>query len=223
MIVPKVSVNIISSSKLDLLGYTQIIENGHYNILKGSKLEAKGPLIKGLYQVRLHDFISDAYKYVFTVGTSSKGHSKRSRGVLKRQPEIKTAMDIELLHKRVGHANITNVLEGLQAGTVSGYAVTAKRINKKWTLQNGVCTQCILGKSKLPSFPRASKEKGKEPGDYLVTDIMGPFATETLLGEKYALTFTALDTSDGGVVNVFHTFRSPSVSRTGQTKLFLVT
>ena len=70
MIVPKVSVNIISSSKLDLLGYSQVIENGLYNILQGGKLIAKGHLIKGLYQVRLHDFIPDAYKYVFTVGTS---------------------------------------------------------------------------------------------------------------------------------------------------------
>jgi hypothetical protein len=123
MIVPKVSVNIISSSKLDLLGYTQIIKDGQYNILKGDKSVAKGPLIKGLYQVRLHDFTYDAYKYVFTVGTSSKTYSRRGRGVYKRQAEIKTAMNIELLHKRVGHANITNVLKGLQAGTVSGHTV----------------------------------------------------------------------------------------------------
>jgi hypothetical protein len=122
------------------------------------------------------------YYFLPPLASSSKTNSRRrSRGVLRRQLQIK----IEQLHKRVGHANITNVLEGLHAGTVSGYAVTANHIIKKWTLQ-----QCILGKSKLPSFPRASKEKGKELGDYLVTDIMGPLTTETLLGEKYALTYT---------------------------------
>jgi hypothetical protein len=48
----------------------------------------------------------------------------------------------------------------------------------------------MLGKSKLPAFPRASTAKGKDRDDYLVTDIMGPFAVETLQGETYALTYT---------------------------------
>jgi hypothetical protein len=145
MIVPKVSVNIISSSQLDLLGYTQIIENGQYNILKCGQLAAKGPL----------------------------------------QPDIKCAMDIE----RPTSVSSTPISPFSVDANTGGYAVTAKHINNKWTLQNGVRTQCILDKSKLPSFPQASTEKGKEPGDYLVTDIMGPFATDTLLGEKYALTY----------------------------------
>ena len=85
---------------------------------------------------------------------------------------------------------MNNVLEGLKLGTLSGYTVTAKRIQKKWILQNGICEQCMLGKSKLPSFSRATTSKGESPGDYLVTDIMGPFATETFDSEKYALTYT---------------------------------
>ncbi len=72
---------------------------------------------------------------------------------------------------------------------VSVYTATAKRINKKWALQNGVCEQCMLGKSKLPSFSRSQTSKGESLGDYVVTDIMGPFATETFDGEKYTLTY----------------------------------
>ena len=48
----------------------------------------------------------------------------------------------------------------------------------------------MLGKSKSPSFSRSQTSKGESPGDYVVTDIMGPFATETFDGEKYALTYT---------------------------------
>ncbi len=48
----------------------------------------------------------------------------------------------------------------------------------------------MLGKSKLPSFSRSHASKGESPGDYVVTDIMGPFATEKFDGEKYALTYT---------------------------------
>ena len=149
----------------------------------------KGPLIRGLYHVKLTDFIPA--DHIANIAIASKQSSgTRSRGVVRNNPEIKTALDIELLHKRIGHANVNNVLEGLKFGTVSGYTVTAKRIQKKWLLQNGICEQCMLGKSKLPSFSRATTSKGESPGDYLVTDIMGPFATETFDSEKYALTYT---------------------------------
>jgi hypothetical protein len=48
----------------------------------------------------------------------------------------------------------------------------------------------MLKKSKIPSFSRATTSNGESPGDYLVTDIMGSFATEMLNSEKYALTYT---------------------------------
>ncbi len=60
--------------------------------------------------------------------------------------------------------NVTNILEGLQAGTVTGYTVTAKRTKNKWELRNGLCKHCMLGKSKLPAFPRSSTIKGKDGG-----------------------------------------------------------
>ncbi len=124
MIVPNMTINLISGFKLDLLEYAILIMNQQAQLVKGT------------------------------------------------------------------HASVTSVIEGLQAGTVSGYTVTAKRTNKKWVLQNGVCEQCMLGKSKLPSFYRSQISKSQSPGDYVFTDIMGPFATKTFDGEKYALTYT---------------------------------
>lgn len=64
--------------------------------------------------------------------------NNRSTGVFKNQSTIATDANIELLHKRMGHANVTNILEGLHAGTVTAYTVTAKRVKNKWVLQNGL-------------------------------------------------------------------------------------
>jgi hypothetical protein len=57
---------------------------------------------------------------------------------------IAIAADIELMHKRMGHADVTSILEGLKTGTVTGYEVTAKRVKNKWVLNNGLCKDCIL-------------------------------------------------------------------------------
>jgi hypothetical protein len=190
MIVPQMTINLISGSKLDLLGYAIVIMNQEAKLVKGTQLIATGHLINGLYHTNIADFIPRVNATYIAQSSSKQVSSARSRGVIRKNPVIQTSRDIELLHKRIGHASVTNVLEGLQAGTVSGYTVTAKRTQKKWVLQNGVCEQCMLGKSKLPSFSRSQTSKGESPGDYVVTDIMGPFATETFDGEKYALTYT---------------------------------
>jgi hypothetical protein len=189
MIVPHMTINIIS--KLDLLGNAILIMNQQAKFVKGTQLIATGHLMNGLYHTNIADSILRVNAMYITQSSSKQVSSARSRGVIRKNPVIQTSRDIKLLHKRIGHASVTSVLEGLQAGTVSGYTVTAKRINKKWVLQNGICEQCMLGKSKFPSFARRSQtSKGESPGDYVVIDIMGSFATETFDREKYALTYT---------------------------------
>ena len=190
MIVPQMTVNLISVSKLDLMGYYVLVKDQRCTITKGTSIILSGPLINGLYQTTLSAFLP-RLQVANTVLLPTKSVSgSRSRGVVKSNPLIASALDIELLHKRVGHASVTNVLEGLKTGAVTGYTVTAKRINKKWVLQNGECEHCMMGKSKLPSFPRSTTPKGNSPGEYVVSDIIGPYQTPTLNGETFAITYT---------------------------------
>ena len=189
MIVPKMTINLISASKLDLLGYAMIISDQKFKLIKGTKIHVSGPLLNGLYHTNLRDFLPKVN--VTNIALAKKLVSKtRSKSVIRKDPEIKTDRDVELLHKRIGHASVTNVIEGLKSGTLSGYTVTAKRIQKKWNLQNGICHNCMLGKSKLPSFSRSVTSKGETKGDYVVTDIVGPFSTATFEGETLAVTYT---------------------------------
>jgi hypothetical protein len=106
----------------------------YYSRLKENKLIIKGPLLNGLYQTKLSEFIPSinnlSYAAVHTTVRQSMNRS-RGQGVFKNQPKIQTAEDIELLHQRVGNTNVTNILQGLNTGTVSGYDVTAKRLKNK--------------------------------------------------------------------------------------------
>jgi transposase InsO family protein len=190
MIVPKMTCNLISGSCLDVLGYALLLKDQRCQIIKDNIVIVSGPLTRGLYHTDLGHFLPRINNIACTTSSKGSQSSNRATGVFKKQSTIATAADIELMHKRMGHADVTSILEGLKTGTVTGYEVTAKRVKSKWVLNNGLCKHCMLGKSKLPAFPRASTAKGKDRGDYLVTDIMGPFAVETLQGETYALTNT---------------------------------
>ena len=53
MIVPKMTVNLVSSSRLDLLGYATLIKDQMAQLIKGTQVIVKGPLIRGLYHVKL--------------------------------------------------------------------------------------------------------------------------------------------------------------------------
>ncbi len=57
MIVPKMTISLISASCLDVLGYTIIIVGQQFHLLRGNQLIMKGPLLNGLYQTKLSEFI----------------------------------------------------------------------------------------------------------------------------------------------------------------------
>jgi hypothetical protein len=108
----------------------------------------------------------------------------------KKLPVISSSADLELLHKRFGHASIEAIVKGLKDKTINGYTVEAKRTDGKYSLQNGVCDKCMLSKSHLPAFPNSFTVKGRQPGDYIVCDIQGPYSIESMNGERYVLTYT---------------------------------
>ncbi len=100
-------ITIISGPCLDLLGYAILIKDQTAQLIKDTKLIAKGLhiRIRGLYHVKLRDFIPPVDHVTNVALASKQSSSTRRRGVVRNNPEIQTALNIELLHKRIGHAN----------------------------------------------------------------------------------------------------------------------
>jgi hypothetical protein len=57
VIVPKMTVNLIIGSRLDLFTYAILIKDQTAQLIKGPQLIAKDPLIRGLYHVKLSYFV----------------------------------------------------------------------------------------------------------------------------------------------------------------------
>ncbi len=75
-------------------------------------------------------------------------------------------------------------------GPLLGIQWTLRERLGKYQLQNGVCSICIRAKVHKPPFYISLSLKASAPGQYVICDIQGPFGVETLLGEKYVVTYT---------------------------------
>ena len=114
------SLNLISGSKLEKAGCGIVVHNGKCDIinLKGEVLFST-KLVDGLYGFFLKDFL------IACDTTHTKAVTMVARA--KKASMISTRLDVELLHKRFGHASIDDLITGLQAGAITGYSVDAKR------------------------------------------------------------------------------------------------
>ena len=210
MVVPKITLNLISGGRLDKQGYSMKFANGRGTIRKGRHI-IRCILHNGLYFCNLKDFLTipetvagcnhvqlkrtklpeAVRKRTMKHKVSTRLITPASKPKFKAQRTISTNADLELIHKRFGHANIESIVKGLKDRTIKGYDVALKRgLTGKFELPNGTCECCMLSKSHLPSFPNSSTVKGRAPGEYVVCDIQGPFSIESMGGERYVLTYT---------------------------------
>ena len=181
--VPKMSLNLVSGSALERDGFSLTVKDAKCNILnhKGD-IVFTAPLRDGLYCFQMSDFIKQC--------TNQRTSDMSMVAKVKKPTTIATPLDIELLHKRFGHASTEDVVTGLKNGTITGFTVSAKRHNGAYQLQNGVCTTCMKAKSHKPPFYMSLSVKAAAPGAYVVCDIQGPFSVETLGGHRYVVTYT---------------------------------
>jgi len=209
MVVPSITLNLISGARLDKQGYTLKFANGRGTIRKGTHV-IRCVCYNDLYFCNLKDFLvipedlkcnnlvptsiklpEDVLKSTSKPTVTERLVTPATKPKYKPQRTISTTADLELLHKRFGHANIDSIVKGLKDKTIKGYDVTLKRSRTgKFELLNGKCECCMLSKSHLPSFHNSSTVKGRANGDYVVCDIQGPFAIESMGGERYVLTYT---------------------------------
>ena len=145
VVVPKITLNLISGPCLDLDGYKVVFERGIGTITKGTHA-VKCYLYRKLYYCNLKDFIipsttDDIGNLVqhrpdranpVQVSTPIPSVVKQlitpeTARVLKPSKALRSAEDLELMHKRFGHANIESIVKGLKDQTIKGYDVLVKR------------------------------------------------------------------------------------------------
>ena len=183
LIVPKMSLNLISGSRLEKDGYYLTVRSSKCNIHdhRGAVIFS-AILHDGLYCCNLADLVK--------VCNDLDKKNIAAVAKVKKMAVISTKLDVELLHKRFGHASTEDIISGLKNGTIKGYTVDVKRECGKYQLQNGLCSVCMRAKAHKPPFYLSLSLKASAPGHYVVCDIQGPFGIETLLGEKYVVTYT---------------------------------
>ena len=103
------------------------------------------------------------------------------RALAARGPDAPTgrapALDIMLVHKRLGHLNQADIkkLQHANAITVTGNFTD--------------CETCLTTKSKRAAVAKKAQPRATLPGELIHTDINGPMSVPTLSGQRYAIEF----------------------------------
>ncbi len=121
-------------------------------------MKLKAPVLHGLFQL--------SSTYCHQESSSKFKHRKIQalKTVYYNQLNPKR-VTLELLHQRLGHTNLRNILQMLQ-----GQAITGSFLNKTLKKDCDACIPCIQGKSKSMSY-LTNPERSETPLQRLCTDI----------------------------------------------------
>ena len=91
----------------------------------------------------------------------------------------KNVIDLGLLHRRLGHANVADISEAVKKNRITGVQLSSVKIN---------CKTCLKDKMSRKPFPRKSNQK-TELLELIHMYVCGPFPVRSLAGAKYYLEF----------------------------------
>ena len=92
-----------------------------------------------------------------------------------------STVNLHTWHERLGHVNNTVLRDMIKRGQISGIKPT--------DIDNFFCESCALGKSHRLAFKRAEKKRNTKPGEYIHSEVCGPFSVESVGGSRYCVTF----------------------------------
>ena len=108
-----------------------------------------------------------------------------TREIDKVEKEHTTTADVNIWHKRLGHISVKAIMKAKEA--TKGMKVTFRGAEE--ILDH--CEDCALTKAKKLPFAKDYESLiPKRKGELIVSDLMGPFNTQTLGGGKYTVNFT---------------------------------
>ncbi len=152
--------NLVSVSKITDRGFELHFRKGEAAILyKEGRLRLRAERIGDLYYVR--ELTTDA-----SAALSSSGNNR---------------VTLELLHRRMGHANTKDITDAVRNNRVDGVKLMSSQRNLD-------CDICLHGKMTRTPFPKKSNRKS-ELLDLVHTDVCGPMTTESIGRARYFVEF----------------------------------
>jgi len=175
--VPSITRNLISLSKLDVVGYSFKFGNGCFSLFKRAFIIGSGTLYDGLYKLNLDNLYAETLMtWHHNVGTKRSLVDERSA---------------YLWHKHLGHISKERMQRLVKNEIFSDLDFT----------DLNVCVDCIKGKQTKHTMKGATRST--QLLEIIHTEICGPFDVNSFNKEKYFITFID-DFSRYGHVYLLH-------------------
>lgn len=167
---------IVVSAKLEESEIRLLLSNGLFipdfnrKLISVSKLTEKG--VKVIFSESTCTFSRNGS----IIGTASLLGNLYALNVVRHQ-EV-NAVDIDILHRRLGHAHFEAVKQ--VAARYQGLVTST-------TPRKDICEACVFGKLKRAPFKRSTSGKALKPLDLIHADLCGPMEKESLQRSRYFL------------------------------------
>jgi transposase InsO family protein len=164
LLVPNLSTTLISIPTLAHHGLNTLfdIKGGH--IIQNQRILITAKYEHGLYRL-----------------PSSPQTSEFASALVASAAHQSTSIDINILHRRMGHASEDRLRRMVKHGQLDGIKTVTGKLQ--------FCEPCILGKmKKLPFQPHAHRQTSS-PFELIHTDLGGPISPQTPSGFKYWMIF----------------------------------
>ncbi|CAI7895270.1 unnamed protein product [Closterium sp. NIES-54] len=202
LLVEKLSLNLISQTQLDSSGCKTFSDNEKLWVFGPDwQLLAEGALTQGLYQMKLKEQDSREDKVTYQ---PEPEEGKKAREELRtmlentavtelQQLKLPVAaaaevVDINLLHKRMGHANTQRIKEMMKKNMAAGVKVSgAEETHMK-------CDSCVEGKATKAPHPRHGPKEPYGAMEVVAADVCGPMRVTSRHDSRYFITFTDIGT-----------------------------
>lgn len=177
--IPTFKLTLISVSSLDKKGFGAHFGNGSCKILKGKTCLMRGTRRAGLYYL-------DATAVLHATSSCPRPRTALATSDDVAEPTHEPpvegkAMDINLLHRRMGHQSFDALRRAVAAGHIKGIT--------KLTGKQAFCDACAVGKMKHLTFPKG-RQRATKPLQLVHVDLCGPMKHPGPKGELYSMTFT---------------------------------
>ncbi|CAI7826036.1 unnamed protein product [Closterium sp. NIES-54] len=202
LLVEKLSLNLISQTQLDSSGCKTFSDNGKLWVFGPNwKLIAEGARTEGLYEMKLKEHDTRENKIICQ---PEPEEGEKAREELRTMLEntavtelqqlklpvaaVAETVDINLLHKRMGHASTQRIKESMKKDMAAG--VKVNDVEETHTK----CDSCVEGKVTKAPHPRHGSKEPYGAMEVVAADVCGPMRVTSRHDSRYFVTFTDIGT-----------------------------